>query len=350
MAWIALFTLGLALSFVITRTFLAAAARQQRAHAERDGGKFRGGEPDYALATRVFSWVSIIVSAAGLILFLISSIRVVNPGTVGVKIVFGSADNEVLPEGLHLVNPFAVVKTMSTRTLAYTMSATSGEGKVKGDDSLAVLSKDGMTLNMDLTVTHRLNAKFAVHIYRCYGRQYEDAILRPQVQEVVRTAAKQYTAQEVYAARRDELATNILVLLRRNVKALTTSGCKALNGAEGLLIEQALLRNITLPIKVKAAIEDKLEAEQRAQKMQFVLERERQEAERKRVEATGIQQFQEIVRKGIDERLLRWKGIEATVQLATSPNAKLVIIGGRDGLPVLLNQDGTASPIVGEKK
>jgi regulator of protease activity HflC (stomatin/prohibitin superfamily) len=307
-------------------------------------------DDDTRVLLRALRWTSGGVMLLGLILMIVASIVTVQPGTVGIQILFGSAGNEPLPEGLHVINPFAKVQTMSVRTVTYTMASAHGEGNVKGDDSLAVLSRDGMTMQMDLTVAHRLDARQAAYVYRCYGTGYEANIIRPQIQEVARVAAKQFTAQEAYGVKRDALALDVVKLLRQSIKNLTKSGCAALNGQEGVVIEQVMLRNISLPAKVKSAIEDKLEAEQKAQKMVFVLERERQEAERKKVEATGIQQFQEIVRKGIDERLLRWKGIEATLQLASSVNAKVVIIGGgRDGLPMILNQDSTVSPVLNQK-
>jgi regulator of protease activity HflC (stomatin/prohibitin superfamily) len=150
-------------------------------------------------------------------------------------------------------------------------------------------------------------------------------LLQPQFRSVAREVTARFEARSLYTSERERLATSMAAELRKLVEP------------RGVTVESTPLRKLTLPARLAAAIEEKLGAEQESQRMQFVLSRERQEAERRRIEAQGIADFQRVVSQGIDERLLRWKGIEATQKLAESPNTKVVVIGsGKDGLPVIL--------------
>jgi regulator of protease activity HflC (stomatin/prohibitin superfamily) len=228
---------------------------------------------------------------------------------------------------------------MSVRTETYTMSATNGEGQVRGDDSIQALSMDGLSMPLDITVAFRLVPSDAPKVYSDFGADYVDKIVRPASRTAVRDAIAGFTAQEAYATKREALPEKMHALLVERMRALVQER-EDFKGATGIIIDQVMLRNIQLPAKVKNAIEAKLEAAQQAEQMQFVLDKERQEAERKRIEAKGVSDFQTIVSQSINANLLQWKGIEATENLAKSQNAKIVIIGsGKNGLPVILNAD-----------
>jgi prohibitin 1 len=164
-------------------------------------------------------------------------------------------------------------------------------------------------------------------LYQLVGPQYDQVVLMPQFRSAIRGVTVQHEAKDLYTSGRELIANQIAEDLKKTM------------AERGLVLEQILLRRIQLPQMVEAAINEKLAAEQQAQRMQFVLAKETQEAERKRIEAKGIQDFQNIVSMGLSEPLLRWKGIEATKNLAESHNSKVVIIGGRDGLPLILNPD-----------
>ena len=276
----------------------------------------------------------ILILAAFLALW--SCTAVVPAGHVGVAMVFGKVQQRALTEGLNLINPFAVVETMSVRTETYTMSAVFNEGKVQGDDSIQALSADGLLMPLDITVAYRLVAGDAPLMYRNIGPDYLDKIVRPAARTAVREAIAGFTAQEAYSTRREQLAQKMDELLTLRLRALLSQHVEFGNRA-GFVVEQVMIRNVQLPAKVKDAIEEKLSAEQQALRMQFVLAKERQEAERKRIEAQGIADFQKIVAQGISEPLLAWKGIEATQQLAHSQNTKIVIIGNpKNGMPLII--------------
>ena len=286
---------------------------------------------------RFYAFMMFIAMAFGLVMGTAASIAIVPPGHVGVQVLFGSVKEASLPEGLSAVNPFVTVSHMSGRTHIYTMSGSGRDGE--DSSSITALSGDWMTIPMDVSVVYRLDKTHAPWVLQNIGYEYANTLLKPAARTAVRQAAALFTAQEACSTKRADLANEMTKALNRSiVKILKQRGFEY----PAIHIEQVLLRNISLPKRVEEAIEEKLEAEQAAQKMDFVLDKERKEAERKEIEARGIQEFQNTVKKGITQDLLRWKGIEATEALARSPNAKIVIIGGGDnGLPVILNTDGS---------
>lgn len=257
-------------------------------------------------------------------------------GHVGVPVLFGKVQDYTLTEGLHLVNPLLSVEKMSVRTEVYTMSSADGDrGKSGPADGVVTLSSDGLRMPVDVSVAYRLVGEDAAWVYRNIGPDYVHKIIRPASRTAVREATARFTAQDAYATKREELALVMEEALRQRIAAILDQ--YDFDG-QAVVVQQVLLRNVDLPPRVKESIEDKLAAEQDAQRMQFVLAKERQEAERKRIEAEGIRDFQVTVSKGIDDNLLRWKGIDATMQIAQSQNAKIVIVGsGKDGLPIILN-------------
>jgi len=278
---------------------------------------------------RIFGFAGL---TTALVCLAFSFFTVIPAGHVGVAVILGSVSDQALPQGLRVKNPFANIVTYSTRVQTYTMAST-------GDatDTVSALSKDGMRMPLDVTIAYRLIGDEAPWLYENVGLDYRPKVIRTAARTSVREALSKYTSQEAYASKRALLAGAMERLLKKRLKGLLKQ-----EGYEGqaIQIEQVMLRNVDLPPLVKAAIEDKLAAEQESLKMTFVLQRERQEAERKKIEAEGIKAFQDIVRQGIDKQLLQWKGIEATRELAESENTKVIIIGGSDGLPIILNTDG----------
>lgn len=250
----------------------------------------------------------------GAILLLFSAVTIVPAGHVGVIDVFGNVSDRVLQPGVRIVNPLARIHKMSVRTREVTETAD-------------VPSSEGLVVHMDVTMLYNLDPGYAPEVYRTLGMDYEAILIQPQLRSHLRDATAAFEAKALYTSGREGVTANMLAALN-----------PVLN-PRGFTNLQVLLRSISLPNQLRASIEQKLQAEQQSEQMRFVLDRERQEAERKRIEAQGIADFQRIVAQGIDERLLRWKGIEATQALAASQNAKLVIVGGKDGLPLILNSN-----------
>jgi regulator of protease activity HflC (stomatin/prohibitin superfamily) len=274
----------------------------------------------------------------GVVIGLAGTVVVVPAGHVGVPVLFGNVQQRTLEEGLRFKNPLAEVELMTVRTEVYTMSGTLREGQKVGDDSIKVLSKDGLEMPLDISVAYRLVPGDAPGIYQTIGPNYIEKIIRPAARTAIREAASNFTAQEAYSTKRTELADSAQQGMSRRIQELLAR--QELFDGQGFVIQQVMLRNVSLPSRLRAAIEEKLSAEQEAQRMEFVLDKERKEAERKKIEAQGIQDFQKIVSEGISEQLLRWKGIEATSEIARSSNAKVIVIGsGEGGLPVILNPD-----------
>ncbi|MGF1677938.1 MAG: prohibitin family protein [Candidatus Methylacidiphilales bacterium] len=267
--------------------------------------------------------------AVGLLAVMFSMIRIVPTGHVGVVALFGKVDlKKSYGEGMHLINPLLSINNMSVRMESMTM---------RSENAIQALSSDGLSLPMDITVNYRLDPDLAAWVYQNLGdsQRYRDNVIIPAVREGVREAAANFTAQEAYSSRREELSTRMAEKIRSGITDLLV----AYHLEKSPFFTELKLRDVGLPPNVRAAIERKLQEEQEASRMDFVLEKEQKEAERKRIEAEGIQKFQEIVSKGIDEKLLRWRGIEATKQLAESQNAKIVVIGaGADGLPLILGK------------
>ncbi len=273
---------------------------------------------------------------AAIVAAIASAIVIVPAGHAGVPVLFGKVQNFHLSEGMHLINPLVQVTALSVRTEEYTMSSATREGRIKGDDSIRVLTSDGLEMPLDVTILYRLSPSDAPWIYRNIGPNYEAKIIRPAARTAIREAASNLTAQEAYSLKRKELAEDSQKLLELQIANLL--GQHEDFKGPGVIIQDVLLRNVSLPTRVRDAIERKLTAAQEAQQMEFVLEKERKEAERKEIEAKGIANFQKVVSEDISEQLLQWKGIEATMEISRSPNAKVVIIGsGASGLPVILN-------------
>lgn len=255
-----------------------------------------------------------------------ASVRQIDAGTIGVQSIFGKVSKTVLDNGLNVVNPLADVAVFDTKTQNYTMSAVTNEGEVKGDDAIRALSADGLEVVIDLTVLYRIMPGKAPDIFRQIGTDYKDKIVRPLTRTRIRDNAVYYDAVSLYSKRRDEFQDRIYKAIESDFKA------------RGLVLEQLLIRNINLPESVKKTIESKINAEQEAQKMEFVLQKERQEAERKRVEAKGIADYQTIISLSLTDKQLQYEAIKAQKELAGSSNAKIVIMPAKGNMPIILNE------------
>jgi len=268
------------------------------------------------------------VAFIGIAVALIFSCVVqVGPGEVGVQALFGSVQEGVLKSGLNFVNPLVSVERMDVRTQAYTMSSVHDEGQQSGDDAISTLSSDGLTLRLDLTVWYRLNENDAPQVYRTIGTDYVEKIVRPAVRTAIRDVSVNYSATDIYSIKREDFVRDV------------TKNLENAFGGRGIILERVLLRNVELPEKVRAAIDEKIASEQRAQQMVYVLQKEKQEAERKRVEAQGISDYNRIVSQSITDQVLQLKGIEATLELAKSNNSKMVIMNGKN-MPLIFGPSG----------
>jgi regulator of protease activity HflC (stomatin/prohibitin superfamily) len=270
----------------------------------------------------VATTVGLIIAALGVML---SSFKVIEPGKVGVQTLFGKVQDNVLESGLHVIDPLVDITTFSIQTENYTMSAKSSEGQVEGDDAIRVLSSDGLEVTIDLSVLYKVNPVKAPFILQNIGENYVDKIVRPITRTAIRDNAVAYQAVDLYSTKREEFQFKINKTISDNF---------AKNGLE---VQQVLVRNITLPATVRASIESKIQAEQDAQKMQFVLQKERQEADRKRVEAQGIADYQKILSTGLSDKQLQYEAIKAQKEIALSPNTKVIIIGNTKGSPIMLS-------------
>jgi prohibitin 1 len=275
------------------------------------GGRERIIEAD---SGKILRSVGAIIAAALLALLFWSSIAYVPAGHVGVLTLFGRVTGDILPEGTHLVNPFKVNNKLNARTQ-----------EIK--ETASVPSNEGLIITMDTSLLFRLDPQKAADVYRGLGPNYINVVVEPNLRSAIREVTASNSANVLYSGERERVAQEIYNQLHKEL------------GKRGVIVENILLREIQLPATLKASIEAKQQAEQESLAMSFRLQKEQQEAERKRIEAKGIRDFQQIVAQGISPQLLEWKGIEATEKLADSSNTKVVVIGNpKNGLPLILGQ------------
>jgi regulator of protease activity HflC (stomatin/prohibitin superfamily) len=269
------------------------------------------------------------IRLAGIVVILLgalsSSVRQVDAGFVGVKSLFGKVQKQTLESGLSLINPLMEVTNIDTRTQNYTMSGIHDEGTKAGDDAIKVLTADGLEVTIDLSVLYRVNPTEAPKLLSEIGVNFEDKIVRPITRTRIRDNSVYYDAVALYSTKRDEFQSRIFKTIEVDFKQ------------RGLILENLLVRNITLPASVKSTIEQKINAEQEAQKMQFVLQKEKQEAERKRVEAQGISDYQRIISESLSDRQLQYEQIQAMKELAKSANSKIIVMPSKGGTPLILD-------------
>jgi regulator of protease activity HflC (stomatin/prohibitin superfamily) len=259
--------------------------------------------------------LAVFVVIAVIVFLVAGPFRAVPAGAVGVKDFFGSVSSSTLSPGIGLVMPLTSVVPMSVKTQ-----------EIK--EVAEVPSQEGLILTLETSLLFQLDPAKAVDIYRTVGSDYVGTIVEPQFRSAIREITASYEAKALYSAEREKIAGEIFTLFRR------------IAGDRGIIVQQVLLRKIGLPPVVANAIQEKLRREQEAEQMKFVLQKEQQEAERKRIEAQGVADFQRIVATGISQQLLEWKGIEATEKLAASPNSKIVVVGNsKSGLPLVFSGD-----------
>lgn len=253
------------------------------------------------------------LAGISLLIALSQGITQIPAGHVGVIDFFGKVSERTLKSGVNVVNPMARVIKMSVQTKEMR-------------EQMQVLSKEGLSIALEISVLYRLDADSAAKVYKTIaGGNFEEIILVPQFRSISRAATASFQASALYSLEREQLAIQIQQELAKLVQP------------RGVIVESTPLRGVGLPPQLTEAIEQKQKADQESQRMEFILTKEQQEAERKRIEAQGIADFQRIVAAGISEQLLRWKGIEATLKIAESSNSKVVVIGsGKDGLPIIL--------------
>lgn len=247
---------------------------------------------------------------------------IVQPGNVGVYEIFGKVyDNEYHP-GFHLKNPFAKITQMNTRTQAYTMSSVPTEGQRIGDDSIKALTKEGLSIDLDITVLYHIIPDKASDIYKNIGLNYTEIVIRPEIRSTIREAVTQYEVKEIYSEKRAELRDVIYNTLKTNLFN------------RGIDIEEVLLRNINLPPDLATAIEEKLKAEQEAQRYDFILAAARKEAERKRIEAEGQRDAQKTINESLSSKYLQYMYIQnigkctGTIYVPVSPETGLPVFKG----------------------
>ena len=261
----------------------------------------------------VVQWVTL---ALGLVVLLGSMAVIIPPGQAGVVVLFGTVREQVLPAGLHFINPFSQVVEMEVRTRNYTMSGIADEGQKKGDDSIPVITSDGLTVKLDATVFYHLDQERCPKIYEKIGTDVEGQILRSQIRTSLRDAAAGLSATELYTTHRMGFVENV-------TKTLTTAFKE-----RGIVMEQVLLRNVLLPDQITKAINDKIAADQDAQKMAFVLQKEKQEAERKRIEAEGQAKAQQIVSQSLTPQIIEYQRIQALRAIGDKGNLIITPMGG----------------------
>jgi prohibitin 1 len=261
---------------------------------------------------------------------------VVPPGEVGIIITRGNL--RAVGPGRHKIKPFgSEVIFMSGKTQLLSQRH-------------SIPTKEGLTVQLDTSIQYRLDKEFADVLYRDVGEDYAVKLIAPASSSIIRSLTSEQEAKALYTSGRFQ------------IQSAMEEQLKATLDPRGVIIEAVLLQGVVLPAQLRESIElkaqteqevlrmefrmqqERLEAQQENERAGFRVEMERLESERKAVEAQGIAEFQRIVSEGISESLLKWKGIEATLELATSDNAKLVVMGnGQNDLPVLLNGGGGAA-------
>ena len=260
-------------------------------------------------------------------IFLMNCIVIVKPGTVKVQVLFGRVFDKPLREGIHIVNPLINFETLTIRIQEYTMSIAREEGRIRGDDAIDALTRDGLKIKLDLTGWFRVEPDGTPDLYRTIGLDYERKIVRPVLRTAIRDTVVNYSAEAIYSESRGEVVDRILQLSRQLVEG------------KGIVIDKILLRNVQLPPRLEDAINAKLTAEQDAQKMKFVLQKEEQEKKRKVVEAEGIRKANQIIAAGLTPSYIKWYRIEMMKQLVNSPNNTIIFVP----------EDMSISPIIETK-
>ena len=260
------------------------------------------------------SYTTALLTFLFLLFFGSSFWTIIAAGHTGVQSLFGKVNDSELSSGFHIKNPFVRITEMSVRTEDYTMSITQGEGQLAGPDAIRALTKEGLNIDLDITVLYRLVEEKASDVYRDVGLNYDEVVIRPQIRSTIREIVALYSAKDIYSEKRGEATQQILDVLKSKLDP------------RGIEMEDVLLRNVVLPAKLANSIEEKLQAEQDAERYDFILEVEKKEAERKRVAAEGQRDAQQIINQSLTTRYLEYLYIESlkeregTIYVPTNPN------------------------------
>lgn len=251
-----------------------------------------------------FSLLTIALSttAIGALIILFRLWAIIPTGQIGVVDTFGQVAEQPLGPGIHFRNPFAKIVKFSTQTKELKETA-------------EVPSKDGLITTVDVSVLYRVDPAKAKQLYQTIGTDYEAVILVPYLRSLLRAATARHSAKDLYTSQRQALSQQLREDLNQTV------------ASRGLIVEDTPLRNVVLPKSLQESVQAKLQAEQESLRMQFVLQKERQESDRKRIEAKGIADAQRIISQGLTEKNLRFRQIEAMEKLAGSENTKIVVMG-----------------------
>lgn len=215
-------------------------------------------------------------------------------------------------EGFHVVAPWNKMYVYNVR-------------EQQREETMDVLDKNGLSINMDVTVRFNPNFDQISSLHERFGTNYINVLVVPEVRSSVRQVAGRYTAEEIYSTKRQQVEGSIIEETRKTL------------GGNFIDMRALLIRSINLPPQIKGAIESKLTQEQEALAYEFRLTRETSEADRKRIEAQGIADYNKIISASLTDNILKQKGIDATLELSQSNNAKVVVVGsGKDGLPLIL--------------
>ncbi|MCD6459233.1 prohibitin family protein [bacterium] len=286
--------------------------------------------PKKANQKEIFSG-GLLILIAGLLVLLFSGIRIIPAGHVGVQAFFGDVKDEALPAGFHIINPLINVIPMSIRTEAYTMSSTAYEGRRRGNDAIIALTSDGVSIKLDVTGWFKLKPDQAPKVYKTLGLDYSEKIVRPALRTAIRNAVVGYKSEDIYSKKRKEAVVVMETIIRDQL------------GKRGIEFERILLRNIILPQRITKAIDEKISAQQEAQKMEFIIQREQREAQRKEIEAQGIAKAQKIIADSLTTEYLTWHYVKTLSQLANSPNSTFVITPFDQKLIPMLNMPASVS-------
>lgn len=264
---------------------------------------------------------SIVIGAViimALFIFVKNTFVILQPterGIVFKKYTSGLDTEHVLREGLNLVAPWndVIIFEVAEQQIEETMD---------------VLSQDGLAISIDVSLRFRPLPDNIGLLYQSFRKDYISNFVRPELRSAVRRTIGQYSPEELYATKRQEIET----LVEQNTREILAS-----NNIE---LKALLFRSIKLPTTIQNSIEEKLQADQEAQKYNYLIEQEKKEAERRKIDAEGKAEANRILSASLTDKILKEKGILATEALATSPNAKVIVIGSGDGgLPIILNGD-----------
>jgi regulator of protease activity HflC (stomatin/prohibitin superfamily) len=251
----------------------------------------------------------VLVSASG----ALQGCAKVESGHLGVLwTAWSGTQEEVYPEGWYMVAPWNKLVIYNVRTQDH-------------QEDLHTLASNGLGIRLETSVRYRPEGQKLASLHTTVGDEYYNVLIAPALRLVVRKVGGRYSPEEIYATKRQAVEQEIYTEVKELLKE------------RPVVLEAIMVRNVDLPEQLKQAINEKLAEEQRALKMEFTLQKERQEAERKKIEAQGMSDANRILTESINDNLLRYRGLEATERLAGSPNSKVVVIGaGKDGLPLIL--------------